>query len=138
MKILANSLAARDIAHLVHPQTNLQRHLEQGPAIVDHASGVWLYDDEGNALLDSMSGLWCAPLGYAPERLARAAYEQMHDRKVEALLREIEVIRRDAVLHQTSKQQLSPVLLDVAVQARVERQRELDQTMIEERGSNFE
>ena len=77
MSRLANSLAARDIAHLVHPQTNLQRHLEQGPAIVDHASGVWIYDDEGNGFLDSVSGLWCAPLGFAPERLARAAYEQM-------------------------------------------------------------
>ena len=77
MDSLANSLAARDIAHLVHPQTNLQLHLEQGPAIVDHASGVWIYDDEGNSFLDSVSGLWCAPLGYAPERLARAAYDQM-------------------------------------------------------------
>jgi len=72
-----NSLAARDIEHLVHPQTNLQRHLEEGPIIVDHATGVWVHDDEGNALLDSVSGLWCASLGFAPERLARAAYEQM-------------------------------------------------------------
>lgn len=73
----ANSLAARDIAHIIHPQTNLKRHLEDGPIVVDHASGVWTYDDGGNALLDGVSGLWCASLGFAPERLAKAAYEQM-------------------------------------------------------------
>lgn len=77
MNTRGNSLAARDIEHLVHPQTNLHRHLEQGPVIVDHASGVWVHDDEGNAVLDGVSGLWCASLGFAPERLARAAYEQM-------------------------------------------------------------
>lgn len=73
----ANSLAARDIASLVHPQTNLARHREAGPAVLNHASGVWAVDDDGNRLLDVMSGLWCASLGYAPERLAKVAYEQM-------------------------------------------------------------
>ena len=77
MSFGANSLAARDIAHIVHPQTNLKRHIEDGPIMVDHASGVWTYDDDGNALLDGVSGLWCASLGFAPERLAKAAYEQM-------------------------------------------------------------
>jgi 4-aminobutyrate--pyruvate transaminase len=77
VSIGANSLAARDIAHLVHPQTNLQRHLDEGPTLVDHASGVWTYDDDGNALLDGVSGLWCASLGFAPERLAKVAYDQM-------------------------------------------------------------
>lgn len=72
-----NSLAARDIAHLVHPQTNLKRHQEVGPVVFDHGSGVWIEDEDGNRLLDTMSGLWCASLGYAPERLARAAYDQM-------------------------------------------------------------
>jgi 4-aminobutyrate--pyruvate transaminase len=72
-----NSLAARDIAHLVHPQTNLKLHRDVGPVVVDRGSGVWMVDEDGNRLLDAMSGLWCAALGYAPERLARVAYEQM-------------------------------------------------------------
>lgn len=73
----ANSLSARDVASVVHPQTNLKQHLEDGPVIVDHASGIWVHDDDGNALLDGVSGLWCASLGFAPERLAKAAYDQM-------------------------------------------------------------
>lgn len=77
MSIGANSLAARDIASLIHPQTNLRRHLDEGPSVVDHASGVWTFDDGGNAMLDGVSGLWCASLGFANERLAKAAYEQM-------------------------------------------------------------
>lgn len=77
MSFGANSVAARDIASLVHPQTNLRRHLKEGPFVVDHASGVWSFDDDGNAMLDGVSGLWCASLGFANVRLAKAAYEQM-------------------------------------------------------------
>lgn len=77
MKPLANSLAARDIASIIHPQTNLKLHESHGPVVVDRGSGVWTVDDDGNELLDSVSGLWCASLGFAPERLAKAAYDQM-------------------------------------------------------------
>lgn len=77
MRHRPNSLAARDIASLVHPQTNLKQHQASGPFVVERAEGVWTYDDDGNELLDAVSGLWCASLGFAPERLARAAYEQM-------------------------------------------------------------
>ena len=77
MQDIPNSLAARDIAHLVHPQTNLQRHRDVGPVIMDHGDGIRVTDEDGNTLLDAMSGLWCASLGFAPERLATVAYEQM-------------------------------------------------------------
>ena len=36
-----------------------------------------MYDDNGTQFLDAAAGLWCASLGYASERLARVAYEQM-------------------------------------------------------------
>jgi len=72
-----NSLAARDIEYLMHPQTNLKLHREVGPNLVDHGGGVWITDGNGERLLDAMSGLWCASLGYASERLAQVAYEQM-------------------------------------------------------------
>lgn len=78
MNLIPNSLSARDVAAIVHPQTNLRRHREQGPFVVDRGSGVWTWDDEGNAVLDAVSGLWCASLGFAPERLAKAAFEQMN------------------------------------------------------------
>ncbi len=77
MTHLPNSLAARDIASVVHPQTNLALHLEQGPTVIERGEGVYVFDDAGTRFLDAAAGLWCASLGYANERLARVAYEQM-------------------------------------------------------------
>lgn len=72
-----NSVQARDIASIVHPQTNLVRHLEQGPMVIERGQGCYVYDEQGTCFLDAAAGLWCASLGYASERLARVAYEQM-------------------------------------------------------------
>jgi len=72
-----NSVQARDIASIVHPQTHLARHLEQGPVVIQRGRGCYVYDDNGTEYLDTAAGLWCASLGYASERLARVAYEQM-------------------------------------------------------------
>ncbi len=78
MTILApNSVQARDIASVVHPQTNLALHLTQGPAVIERGEGIFIYDDSGERFLDAAAGLWCASLGYANERLAKVAYEQM-------------------------------------------------------------
>jgi 4-aminobutyrate--pyruvate transaminase len=72
-----NSIQARDIASIIHPQTNLATHLEQGPMVIERGQGCRIYDDNGREFIDSAAGLWCASLGYASERLARVAYEQM-------------------------------------------------------------
>jgi 4-aminobutyrate---pyruvate transaminase len=72
-----NSVQARDIASLVHPQTNLVRHLQDGPMVIGSGQGCYVYDDNGKQYLDTAAGLWCASLGYASERLAKVAYEQM-------------------------------------------------------------
>ena len=72
-----NSVQARDVASIVHPQTNLVTHLEQGPVVIERGHGCFVYDDSGTRYLDAAAGLWCASLGYASERLARVAYEQM-------------------------------------------------------------
>ncbi|MEE2803006.1 MAG: aminotransferase [Pseudomonadota bacterium] len=77
MKQRPNSIAARDIASLLHPQTNLRQHLAKGPELTHRGSGVHVYDDQGSAFIDASSGLWCASLGFAVERLAKVAYEQM-------------------------------------------------------------
>ena len=74
---LANSPQARDIASVLHPQTNARRHVEIGPTIIARADGVYVHDDEGNRFLDSGAGLWCASLGYNNERLAKVAYDAM-------------------------------------------------------------
>lgn len=75
--VAPNSIQARDIASLVHPQTNLARHLEVGPQVIERGQGIYIWDDSGNQFLDAAAGLWCASLGYASERLAKVAYEQM-------------------------------------------------------------
>lgn len=77
MDTLPNSLSARDIAALVHPQTNLKRHEDLGPLVFESGKGVWLRDEDGNEYLDVMSGLWCASLGYSSPRLAQVASAQM-------------------------------------------------------------
>ncbi|MBV8914276.1 MAG: aminotransferase class III-fold pyridoxal phosphate-dependent enzyme, partial [Acetobacteraceae bacterium] len=73
----ANSAAARDIAHVLHPYTDLKAHQEQGPMIITRGEGVRVYDDAGKDYIESIAGLWCASLGFSNERLAKAAYEQM-------------------------------------------------------------
>ncbi len=73
----ANSPHARDIASVLHPQTNARRHLESGPIIMTGANGVFIHDDAGNSFLDAGAGLWCASLGYHNERLAKVAYDAM-------------------------------------------------------------
>jgi 4-aminobutyrate--pyruvate transaminase len=78
-RFAANSPHARDIASLVHPATNLRKHLETGPSIVQRGEGIHVYDDSGRALIEGAAGLWCASLGFGSERLARVAYETMRD-----------------------------------------------------------
>jgi len=72
-----NSVRARDIATIVHPQTNLALHQEIGPQVITRGQGIYVFDDCGEKFLDAAAGLWCASLGYSSDRLARVAYEQM-------------------------------------------------------------
>ncbi len=73
----ANSAEARDIASVLHPYTDLQAHLTNGPMVITRGQGVRVFDEEGRGYIESIAGLWCASLGFDNERLARAAYEQM-------------------------------------------------------------
>ena len=77
MNFRPNSMHARDIASLVHPQTDLKNHLQNGPTIIEKAQGIYVYDDEGKKYLEGAAGLWSASLGFGVERLAKVAYEQM-------------------------------------------------------------
>ena len=72
-----NSPAARDKAFLVHPMTNLKKHLDIGPTILTGGSGVRVTDDAGREYIEGMAGLWCTSLGYGEERLVDAAVRQM-------------------------------------------------------------
>ncbi len=74
---LANSPAARDIANVLHPYTDLKTHQEAGPMVIARGEGVRVWDDSGREYIEGVAGLWCAALGFSNERLAKTAYEQM-------------------------------------------------------------
>ena len=73
----ANSAAARDIANVLHPYTDLQMHQQVGPMIISHGKGVRVFDEAGKDYIESVAGLWCASLGFDNERLVQAAVAQM-------------------------------------------------------------
>jgi 4-aminobutyrate--pyruvate transaminase len=77
MSYIPNSLEARDIASLVHMQTNLRRHQEEGPLVIARGEGCRVFDESGRDYIEAVAGLWCAALGFASERLAQVAYDQM-------------------------------------------------------------
>ena len=71
--------AASDLAHLLHPYTNLQRHAETGPLVIVRGEGVRVFDEQGRDYIEALAGLWCTALGWGEERLARVAAEQMRE-----------------------------------------------------------
>ncbi|MFO1197838.1 MAG: aminotransferase [Burkholderiaceae bacterium] len=69
--------AARDIAGLIHPYTNLDQHRQTGPIVITRGDGAYVEDDQGKRYLEAMSGLWCTSLGFSEQRLVDAAHRQM-------------------------------------------------------------
>lgn len=69
----------RDVEALIHPYTNLARHREVGPLILERGQGIRVFDAQGRAYIDAMAGLWCVSLGYNEERLVEAATRQLRE-----------------------------------------------------------
>src|SRR5207302_4558011 len=42
-----SNMAHRDIETVIHPYTNLSRHRETGPLILNEGRGIYVYDDKG-------------------------------------------------------------------------------------------
>ncbi len=68
-----SNMAHRDIETVLHPYTNLARHREVGPLIINAARGVYVFDDKGKRYIEALAGLWCTALGYGNEELVQAA-----------------------------------------------------------------
>lgn len=77
MDTLSNSLAAADMAHTLHPNTNLRAHEENGPLVIARGEGIRVYDDKGREYIEGLAGLWSVGAGFSQKRLADAAYSQM-------------------------------------------------------------
>ena len=67
----------RDIAHHLHPYTQLRQLEQDGPLVITGGDGVFVIDEHGQRYLEGMAGLWCASLGFSEPRLAVAAERQM-------------------------------------------------------------
>ena len=77
MSFEPGSMAARDVASVLHPNTHLAAHLESGPMTLSKADNIYIWDDQGKKYIEGFAGLWCTSLGYGNEEVARAGYEQM-------------------------------------------------------------
>lgn len=47
MTYIPNSIEARDIASLVHMQTNLRKHQTEGPLVITRGEGCRVFDNTG-------------------------------------------------------------------------------------------
>ena len=72
-----SNMAVRDIETVIHPYTNLARHREVGPLILNEGCGIYLYDDTGKRYIEGLAGLWCTALGYGNEEIVEAAADAM-------------------------------------------------------------
>ncbi len=72
-----SNMAVRDIETVIHPYTNLVRHRETGPLILNEARGIHVFDDTGKRYIEGLAGLWCTSLGYGNEELVEAAAQSM-------------------------------------------------------------
>lgn len=72
-----NSLHASDMAHSMHPYTNMRAHEEKGPMIMARGDGIRVHDSEGKEYIEALAGLWSVAVGFSENRLADVAYEQM-------------------------------------------------------------
>ncbi len=70
-------LEALDLAHVLHPNTNLAALQRGKPLVLVRGKGVRVFDHHGREYIEAMAGLWCTTLGYGDEELARTAYDQL-------------------------------------------------------------
>ncbi len=71
------AIAARDLAVVWHPCTQMKDH-ERLPMIpIARGSGVWLYDFDGRRYLDGISSWWVNLFGHANPRINAAVREQL-------------------------------------------------------------
>ncbi len=71
-------IAARDLAVVWHPCTQMKDH-ERLPMIpIASGSGVWLQDFDGNRYLDGISSWWVNLFGHANPRINAAVREQLN------------------------------------------------------------
>jgi 4-aminobutyrate--pyruvate transaminase len=72
-----SDLVKRDLAHMLHPVTNLRRHRQDGPIVLVRGEGSRVWDSDGKEYIDGFAGLWNVNVGHGRRELADVAQEQM-------------------------------------------------------------
>ena len=70
------AIAARDLAVVWHPCTQMQDHERLPPVPISRGEGAWLYDFEGRRYFDGISSWWVNLFGHANRRISAAVCEQ--------------------------------------------------------------
>lgn len=74
---LANTLAARDLAVVWHPCTQMHDHETLPMLPIARAEGAWLYGHDGHRYLDAVSSWWTCLLGHRHPRIVAALKDQL-------------------------------------------------------------
>jgi len=74
---LANHLAARDLAVVWHPCTQMHDHETLPMVPIARAEGAWLYGHDGRRYLDAVSSWWTCLLGHRHPRIVAALKDQL-------------------------------------------------------------
>jgi 4-aminobutyrate--pyruvate transaminase len=77
MTISPNSIEARDIAYLMHPNVNLRAYEKSGGLVIESGDGIYVVDNNGKRYIEAMAGLWSVALGFSEKRLVEAARAQL-------------------------------------------------------------
>ncbi len=64
------ALIEQDLAHMLHPVTNLHRHAKDGPLVLAEGKGSMLWDTDGKEYIDGFAGLWNVNVGHGRAELA--------------------------------------------------------------------
>lgn len=70
-------LTEKDMAHVLHPTTNLYEHRSKGPLLMERGEGIFVFDVNGNKYIEGLAGLWCVGLGFNEDELVEAAVKQL-------------------------------------------------------------
>ncbi|MEO8011363.1 MAG: adenosylmethionine--8-amino-7-oxononanoate transaminase [Dokdonella sp.] len=73
----ADNLAARDLAVVWHPCTQMHDHESVPMLPIARAEGAWLYSDDGRRWLDAVSSWWTNVLGHRHPRIVAALKDQL-------------------------------------------------------------
>ena len=76
MSARLNSAQARDIAHYLHPYTNLSVHEKEGPLVITRGEGVYVWDAKGNKYLDLAGSAAVNLIGHGVPEISAAMTEQ--------------------------------------------------------------